>query len=61
MPAHPVPPKQLAEVLDETDTGLRGLYGIGPSGAARVLGDVGDVGRFPNRCAVRLLERHRAD
>ena len=40
---------QLTELLDATGTGLRALYGIGPSSAARILGDVGDVGRFPDR------------
>jgi transposase len=39
--------KQLTELLDQTGTGLRDLHGIGPSGAARILGDVGDIGRFP--------------
>lgn len=39
--------KQLTELLDQTSTGLRDLHGIGPSGAARILGDVGDIGRFP--------------
>ncbi len=40
---------QLTELLDATGTGLRTLYGIGPSSAARTVGDVGDVGRFPDR------------
>jgi transposase len=48
--------KQLTELLSETGTGLTGLYGIGPSGAARLLGDIGDV---PDRRPLRLLERHR--
>jgi transposase len=39
--------KQLTELLDQIGTGLRDLHGIGPSGAARILGDVGDIGRFP--------------
>jgi transposase len=39
--------KQLTELLDQTGTSLRDLHGIGPSGAARILGDVGDIGRFP--------------
>ncbi|WP_197043694.1 transposase [Saccharothrix sp. NRRL B-16314] len=41
--------KRLAELLDATGTGLRKLYGIGPSSAARILGDVGDISRFPSR------------
>jgi transposase len=40
---------QLRELLDKTGTGLLGLYGIGPSSAARILGDVGDISRFPSR------------
>lgn len=39
--------KQLTNLLSETGTGLPGLYGIGPSGAARLLGDIGDISRFP--------------
>jgi transposase len=39
--------KQLTELLSETGTGLLDLYGIGPSGAARLLGDIGDINRFP--------------
>jgi transposase len=41
--------KQLDELLDATGTTLRDLYGIGPSSAARLLGDVGDIARFPDR------------
>jgi transposase len=41
--------KQLREMLATTETGLLALHGIGPSGAARLLGDVGDVARFPSR------------
>jgi transposase len=32
-----------------TDTSLLGLHGIGPSGAARLLVEVGDLARFPDR------------
>jgi transposase len=39
--------KQLTHLLAETGTGLLDLYGIGPSGAARLLGDIGDISRFP--------------
>lgn len=39
--------KQLTELLDQTGTGLRDLPGIGPCGAARIVSDVGDIGRFP--------------
>ena len=41
--------KQLATLVAETGSGLMGLNGIGPSGAARLLGDIGDVSRFPPR------------
>jgi transposase len=39
--------KQLTDLLAQTGTGLLDLYGIGPSGAARLLGDIGDISRFP--------------
>lgn len=35
--------------MKATDTGLLDLHGIGPSGAARLLAEVGDVTRFPDR------------
>ena len=35
------------------------LPGIGPSGAARLLADVGDIHRFTEPGPVRVLERHR--
>ncbi|WP_143230627.1 transposase [Actinosynnema sp. ALI-1.44] len=38
--------KQLDGLLDVTGTGL---YGSGPYSAARLLGDVGDIARFPDR------------
>jgi len=41
--------KELTELLAATDTGLLGLPGIGPSGAARLLVEVGDITRFPNK------------
>ena len=41
--------KELTELLDETGTGLLELNGIGPSGAARLLVEVGDITRFPNK------------
>ena len=41
--------KELGEQLDETGTSLLTLYGIGPSGAARLLVEVGDITRFPNK------------
>jgi len=37
--------KQLLDLINATGSTLLGLNGIGPSGAARLLGDVGDVSR----------------
>ena len=41
--------KELTALLAETGTGLLDLHGIGPSGAARLLVEVGDITRFPDR------------
>ena len=41
--------KELSELVAHTDTSLMTLHGIGPSGAARLLVEVGDITRFPNR------------
>ena len=41
--------KELRELLKATGSTLTQLNGIGPSGAARLLGEVGDITRFPNR------------
>lgn len=41
--------KQLTELITATGSGLLELNGIGPSGAARLLGDVGDIARFPTK------------
>jgi transposase len=41
--------KELIELVAETGTGLLNLNGIGPSGAARLLVEVGDITRFPNK------------
>ena len=40
---------ELKQLLAETGTTLTDLHGIGPSGAARLLVEVGDITRFPNR------------
>jgi len=40
---------ELNELLDASGSGLRALYGIGPAGAARLLGDVGDISRFATK------------
>jgi transposase len=41
--------KELRELLKATGTSLLNLHGIGPSGAARLLVEVGDITRFPDR------------
>jgi transposase len=41
--------KELTELLKATGTALMDLHGMGPSGAARLLVEVGDITRFPNR------------
>jgi transposase len=40
---------ELGELVASTGSTLLELFGIGPSSAARLLGDVGDVGRFVDR------------
>ena len=40
---------QLEQLVAATGSGLLELNGIGPSGAARLIGDVGDIARFPSR------------
>jgi transposase len=41
--------RELNELIDATGSTLRDLHGIGPSGAARLLGDVGDITRFADK------------
>jgi transposase len=41
--------KELTELVTETGTSLLDLHGIGPTGAARLLVEVGDITRFPNK------------
>lgn len=41
--------KELKELLTATGTTLMDLHGIGPSGAARLLVEIGDITRFPDR------------
>ena len=41
--------RKLSELVARTGTSLMTLPGIGPSGAARLLVEVGDITRFPNR------------
>jgi transposase len=40
---------ELTDLVDSTGSTLQQLHGIGPSGAARLLGDIGDIGRFARR------------
>ncbi|WP_245616056.1 IS110 family transposase [Phycicoccus jejuensis] len=40
--------KELTVLLRESGTTLTQLHGIGPSGAARLIVEVGDITRFPN-------------
>jgi transposase len=41
--------KELVELVRVTGTALPGRHGIGPCGAARLLVEVGDMTRFPDR------------
>lgn len=41
--------KELAALVRATGTSLMDLHGIGPSGAARLLVEVGDITRFPSK------------
>jgi transposase len=41
--------KELRDLVRQTGTGLIDLHGIGPQGAARLLVEVGDITRFPDR------------
>jgi transposase len=40
---------RLREAVTASGSGLLDVFGIGPAGAARILADVGDVTRFPDR------------
>jgi len=40
---------ELKAAVVATGSGLMDIHGIGPAGAARILADVGDVSRFPDR------------
>ncbi len=41
--------KELRAAVQARGSHLMDLYGVGPAGAARILADVGDVARFPDR------------
>jgi transposase len=51
---------QLTKLVAVTRTRLVDIVGIGPLLAARILGEVGDIHRFPTR-DLRLGQRHRTD
>src|SRR6266545_5437515 len=53
--------KELKQLVTATGTSLMNLNGIGPSGAARLLVEVGDITRFPNRAHFASWKRHRPD
>lgn len=50
---------QLQDLVNATGSGLLELNGIGPSGAARLLGDVGDIARFPSKAHFASWNRDR--
>jgi transposase len=41
--------RQLTDLVDATGSTLQDLHGIGPSGAARLIGDIADITRFADR------------
>jgi transposase len=41
--------EELKDLVTSTGSRLQQLHGIGPSGAARLLGDIGDISRFTSR------------
>jgi transposase len=41
--------KELTALVEATGSSLQDLNGIGPSGAARLIGDIGDIHRFASR------------
>ena len=49
MPARRPPTRNSPNSSPQTGTSLLDLNGIGPSGAARLLVEVGDITRFPNK------------
>ena len=53
--------KELVDLVAATGTTLLALHGIGPSGAARLLVEVGDITRFRRQGPLRLLDRHCSD
>jgi transposase len=52
---------ELKAAVLATGSHLMDIHGIGPAGAARILADVGDIARFPDRNHLRVLDWHRPD
>lgn len=52
--------KNIIQAVRATGSTLTALFGLGPVLAARILGRVGDINRFPSE-ALRLLLRRRAN
>jgi transposase len=50
---------QIAEAVAATSTTLVGIFGVGPVIAARILAEVGNAARFPDKRPLRQLQRHR--
>ena len=46
--------------VEASGTTLTQIFGVGPILAARIIGTVGDVGRFPRKSPFRLLLRNGA-
>ncbi len=53
--------KEITLLVQARGSTLLQLHGIGPSSAARLLADVGNIHRFASQDHLRILERHRAD
>jgi transposase len=53
--------KELREAVQARGSHLMDLFGVGPAGAARILGDVGDVARSAPTSAHRQLAVHMTE
>ncbi len=52
--------RQLTQLVKSSGSRVQALHGIGPSGAARLIGDVGDITRFASRGHFAAWKRYRA-
>ena len=52
---------ELKTAVEATGSHLMDIHGIGPAGAARILADVGDIARFPDRNHFVSWTGHRPD